>query len=80
MPKDNTGSSSAASSSGTAGWIKVAGETRYLQEGKAVIFDDSFLHEAGNTSAEEPRVVLIVDIWHPDLSDEEVMDLVVVGV
>ncbi len=53
-------------------WIKVAGETRRLEEGRAVLFDDSFLHEAANTSSEEPRVVLIVDLWHPDLSDEEV--------
>jgi aspartate beta-hydroxylase len=50
----------------------VAGQTVSLQEGRAVLFDDSFLHEAANSSASEPRVVLIVDVWHPDLSDEEV--------
>lgn len=42
-----------------------------LTEGKCIVFDDSFEHEAVNNS-DQPRVVLIVDIWHPDLSDEEV--------
>ena len=42
-----------------------------FEEGKARVFDDSFDHEAwhdGNTT----RINLIVDFWHPDLSDEEV--------
>ena len=60
--------------------ITVANEERRLQAGKCVIFDDSFLHEAVNRArpfdkvdpATGPRVVLIVDIWHPDLSAEEV--------
>ena len=38
-----------------------------------MVFDDSFYHEAMNAS-DKPRVVLIVDVWHPDLSDEEVTD------
>jgi hypothetical protein len=33
---------------------------------------DSFEHEAANESTDEPRVVLVVDMWHPDLTDEEV--------
>jgi hypothetical protein len=33
---------------------------------------DSFEHEAGNSSSTEPRVVLVIDIWHPDLTDEEI--------
>lgn len=45
-----------------------------------MLFDDSFLHEAVNRAGayepadptSGPRVVLIVDVWHPDLSDEEV--------
>jgi aspartate beta-hydroxylase len=39
--------------------LQVDGETIQLQEGKAVLFDDSFLHSASNTGA-EPRVVLIL--------------------
>jgi hypothetical protein len=37
-----------------------------------LVFDDSFQHEAFNDHATEPRLVLIVDVWHPDLSDAEV--------
>lgn len=51
--------------------ITVHGQTVNLKEGKCVVFDDSFLHEAENSSG-KPRIVLIVDVWHPDLSDEEV--------
>jgi aspartyl/asparaginyl beta-hydroxylase (cupin superfamily) len=35
------------------------------------VFDDSFRHEAWNLS-DRDRIVLIVDLWHPDLSDDEV--------
>ena len=44
---------------------------RHWEEGKVLVFDDSFEHEAWNDS-EAPRVVLIFDIWHPDLSKGEV--------
>lgn len=40
-------------------------------EGRCLVFDDSFVHEARNTSGRD-RIVLIVDIWHPDLTDDEV--------
>ena len=49
----------------------VGGEVVRLHEGKCVVFDDSFLHEAYNDNT-EPRVVLIIDFWHPDFTDEEV--------
>jgi hypothetical protein len=52
--------------------IRVDGQTRQWQEGKCVVFDDFLLHEAWNHTAEE-RVVLIVDLWHPDLTDEEIV-------
>jgi aspartate beta-hydroxylase len=41
-------------------------------EGRALIFDDSFEHEAWNDHPAEARLVLIVDVWHPELSDQEV--------
>ena len=54
----------------------VAGETKVLEEGKCFVFDDSFRHEAFNDCTSDngcpPRVILIVDFWHPDLTDEEV--------
>lgn len=53
-------------------WLRVATERLQLQEGKCIVFDDSFEHEAGNDHPTEPRVVLIIDIWHPELTEEEV--------
>eukprot|EP01052_Picozoa_sp_SAG31_P004443 SAG31_NODE_184_length_20985_cov_28.867567_4_plen_88_part_00 len=35
------------------------------------MFDDSFEHEAWHDGV-ETRITLIVDIWHPDLSDREI--------
>jgi len=51
--------------------IRVGDETRNWEEGKVLVFDDSFEHEAWN-DAELPRVVLIFDVWHPELSTPEV--------
>lgn len=44
--------------------IKVAGEIRHWEEGKSLIFDDTYLHEAWNDSG-ELRVVLFMDILRP---------------
>ena len=51
--------------------IRVAGETRQWQQGKCIVFDDSHEHEAWNRTAED-RIVLIADIWHPDLTPKEI--------
>ena len=51
-------------------WLRVGNETRSWQEGKLLIFDDSFEHEAKNDSG-ETRIVLLFDIWRPELSDQE---------
>jgi len=51
--------------------LKVGGETRRWQEGRCIVFDDSLEHEAWNQTA-EPRVVLIIDFWHPDLTPMEI--------
>jgi aspartyl/asparaginyl beta-hydroxylase (cupin superfamily) len=50
--------------------IRVGNETRTWKTGEMMIFDDSIEHEAWNES-EETRVVLIFDIWRPDLTIEE---------
>ncbi len=50
--------------------LRVAGDERTWQEGRALVFDDSFTHEAWNDST-KPRLVLVVDLWHPDLSHDE---------
>jgi aspartate beta-hydroxylase len=51
--------------------ITVDGETRTWVEGRCIVFDDSFVHEAWNRDVRD-RIVLIVDLWHPDLGDDEV--------
>ncbi len=52
--------------------IRVGEETRHWREGKCLVFDDFLVHEAWNHT-DEDRVVLIVDLWHPGLSDTEVI-------
>lgn len=47
--------------------FRVGGETRVWSEGEALIFDDMTMHEAWNDS-DRIRVVLIVDLWRPELS------------
>lgn len=50
--------------------IRVGTETRSWQEGKCLVFDDSFEHEVWN-SGHQARTVLVVDFWHPELTDSE---------
>ena len=51
-------------------WFRVGAQTRCWKRGEAFVFDDTIEHEAMNPSG-ELRVVFILDIWHPDLSDVE---------
>lgn len=50
--------------------LRVGGIDHVWQEGRCVVFDDTYEHEAWNRST-RTRVVLILDTWHPDLSDAE---------
>jgi aspartyl/asparaginyl beta-hydroxylase (cupin superfamily) len=50
--------------------LRVGNETRRWREGETVFFDDSIEHEAWNSST-EPRIVLIFDVWRPELSARE---------
>ena len=43
---------------------------RTWTEGKFIIFDDSFEHEVWH-DGDSFRLVLIVDLWHPDLTEEQ---------
>ncbi|MBB6520657.1 aspartyl/asparaginyl beta-hydroxylase domain-containing protein [Pseudoteredinibacter isoporae] len=52
------------------GALRCGNESRQWQEGKLMIFDDSIEHEAWNDSDSE-RVVLIFEIWRPELSEAE---------
>ena len=51
-------------------WFRVGAETKMWGRGKPIIFDDTIEHEACNPS-NALRVVLIFDVWHPDLSETE---------
>ena len=51
-------------------WFRVGGETRLWREGEAFVFDDCVEHEAMNPT-DQLRVVLIFDVWHPDLDAHE---------
>ena len=50
--------------------LSVGGEIHQWQEGRVVVFDDTYEHEAWNRSS-RTRVVLIFDLWHPLLTDVE---------
>lgn len=51
-------------------WLRVGNETREWDEGKLLIFDDSIEHEAKNPSG-EVRIILLFDVWRPELKKEE---------
>jgi aspartyl/asparaginyl beta-hydroxylase (cupin superfamily) len=51
-------------------WIQVGDERREWQEGKLTTLDTSFVHSTGNPT-ETDRHVLIIDFWHPELTEAE---------
>jgi aspartyl/asparaginyl beta-hydroxylase (cupin superfamily) len=50
--------------------FRVGNDVREWREGEAWVFDDTIEHEAWNTTR-ETRVILLFDIWRPELGDEE---------
>jgi len=54
--------------------LRVADQILHGEEGKCMVFDDSFEHEAWH-HGESTRIVLVFDVWHPDLTDKEVQFL-----
>ncbi len=50
--------------------LRVGGETRTVEAGVPLIFDDSIEHEAWNDSA-EPRAILLFEVWRPELTAGE---------
>eukprot|EP00981_Chlorochromonas_danica_P007653 scaffold1833_cov185-Ochromonas_danica.AAC.1 len=53
-----------------AGSLDVAGDVRLFKAGEVQLFDDSFFHSVRNSSSCR-RLALIIDLWHPDISDED---------
>ena len=54
--------------------LRVGEERREVARGRVWAFDDSINHEAWNDS-DADRIVLIFDIWHPDLDEQEQRDI-----
>ena len=50
--------------------FRVGNDVRQWERGKGWVFDDTIEHEARNGS-DRTRVVLIFDIWRPELDEEE---------
>lgn len=50
--------------------LSVGDETREWLEGKVILFDTSIYHDAINDS-EEMRYILMLRVWHPDLTNDE---------
>ncbi|XP_035938363.1 aspartyl/asparaginyl beta-hydroxylase isoform X12 [Halichoerus grypus] len=50
--------------------IRCANETKTWEEGKVLIFDDSFEHEVWQDAASF-RLIFIVDVWHPELTPQQ---------
>ena len=55
-------------------WIRVGDRKLQWSPGRCIVFDDSFEHEVWH-HGDTPRAVLIVDFWHPDLTDVEIWAL-----
>lgn len=52
------------------GGLRCGNQVENWREGAAYVFDDSIEHEAWNNS-DQDRVVLLFDIWRPELTEEE---------
>lgn len=45
--------------------IRCGNDERTWEEGKCIVFDDSFEHEVWH-EGDSPRLVLLINFWHPD--------------
>jgi len=51
-------------------WLRVGNQVREWRDGEMLIFDDTMEHEAMNPTG-ETRIVLLFDIWRPELNEDE---------
>ena len=49
--------------------IRVGQTSKVWPQDKCIVFDDSFEHEVFHNGDNE-RIVLIVDLWHPEISND----------
>ena len=52
-------------------YMECGGERQTWTQGKLTTLDTSFVHSTSNPSPTEDRHVLIIDYWHPELTDAE---------
>jgi Aspartyl/Asparaginyl beta-hydroxylase len=55
--------------------MRVGNVVREWTKGKSLVLDDSFEHEVWNDTAER-RVLLLVDVWHPDVTLQERQEII----
>jgi len=74
VPEGGGGKVSSSSADGAvdrpACGLRVGDQVREWEAGKAMILDDSYEHEVWN-DASDLRVLLLLDVWHPDVRPEE---------
>ena len=54
--------------------MEIGTEKVQWEEGVPVIFDDAYVHRVWNNS-DEDRVVLLFDLWHPELQFDEIQSI-----
>lgn len=54
--------------------LRVGETNQSWAEGRVIVFDDSWEHEVWH-EGDSPRLILIVDVWHPELMEEERLSL-----
>lgn len=59
--------------------IRVGKTIKSWEDGRCLVFDDSFEHEVWNNS-NITRIVLIVDVWNPVLTNDEITALLHLGI
>ncbi|CDW89104.1 aspartyl asparaginyl beta- [Stylonychia lemnae] len=52
-------------------FIRVGGQIKFWKEGEIIVFDDTYEHESCNLSDIHERVLLVFDVWHPELMPQE---------
>jgi hypothetical protein len=55
--------------------IRVGPVVRQWHPGKALVLDDAYNHEVWNHT-HESRVLLLIDLWHPDITTQEKQDII----
>lgn len=50
--------------------LRVGNQIGEWKQGQCIVFDDFYEHEAWNETTED-RIVLIIDLWHPELTPYE---------